>query len=159
MAQKTNAARILDTLHIDYELREYTISESDLSAEHAAESIGIDPSIIFKTLVLIGNTNDIIVALVPGNAHLDLKRIAKVSGQKNCQMLPLKDLERITGYIRGGCSPIGMKKQFPTFLDSAALEKGQIIISAGKRGSQLLLGAEDLIKAANATVAPITKDE
>ena len=157
MSQKTNAARILDQLNIDYELREYEVDENDLSAEHVAESLGISAENLYKTLVLKGSQEPYFVALIPGDAHLDLKKVAKASGNKNCELLPLKDLTKITGYIRGGCSPIGMKKDFPTYIEEIATLQEKVIISAGKRGFQLVLSPEDLQKSTNAVFVDLVQ--
>ncbi|MDR3007729.1 MAG: Cys-tRNA(Pro) deacylase [Sphingobacterium sp.] len=150
MSSKTNAVRLLDTAGISYELREYEVDEQDVSAEHVAETLGLSLETLYKTLVLKGNKDPYIVAVIPGNAHLDLKKIAKASGNKNCEMLPMKDLLSVTGYIRGGCSPIGMKKQFPTFIEEAAQLETHISVSAGKRGLQMVLNPLDLASIAHA---------
>jgi len=150
MSNKTNAVRLLDTAGINYELREYEVDEQDVSAEHVAESLGLSPETLYKTLVLKGNKDPYIVAVIPGNEQLDLKKIAKASGNKNCEMLPQKDLLSVTGYLRGGCSPIGMKKQFPTFIEEAAQLETHISVSAGKRGLQMILNPMDLAKIAQA---------
>lgn len=155
MSHKTNAARILDELNIHYELRKYPVDENDLSALHVAEAIGEDPEKLYKTLVLKGQKDPYLVAVIPGNAQLDLKKIAKASGNKNCEMLPMKDLLSVTGYVRGGCSPIGMKKHFPTFIEEIVTLQESVIISAGKRGLQLILRPEDLINISKATVADL----
>lgn len=155
MSHKTNAARILDELNIHYELRKYPVDENDLSALHVAEAIGEDPEKLYKTLVLKGQKDPYLVAVIPGNAQLDLKKIAKASGNKNCEMLPMKDLLSVTGYVRGGCSPIGMKKYFPTFIEEIVTLQESVIISAGKRGLQLILRPEDLINISKATVADL----
>ncbi len=144
MSQKTNAVRLLDQMKIDYQLREYEVDEHDLSAEHVAESLGISAENLYKTLILKGQKDPFLVAIIPGNAHLDLKKLAKVSGNKSCEMLPLKDLLTVTGYIRGGCSPIGMKKLFPTYIEEMATVAPEIMISAGKRGLQIVLNPEVL---------------
>lgn len=144
MSHKTNAVRFLDTAKVNYELREYEVDDHEVSAEHVALSLGLLPETLYKTLVLKGNIDPYIVAVIPGNAQLDLKKIAKVSGNKNCEMLPMKDLLAVTGYIRGGCSPIGMKKLFPTFIEEAAQLETEISVSAGKRGLQMILNPNDL---------------
>lgn len=155
MLPKTNAVRILDTMKISYTLREYEVNEHDVSAEYVAEKIGVEPEKLYKTLVLKGNMIPFIVAVIPSSAQLDLKKIAKVSGNKHCEMLLMKDLLAVTGYIRGGCSPIGMKKQFPTYIEELAQTEEQIIISAGKRGLQLVIVPEDLQKAVHAEFADL----
>jgi len=144
MSHKTNAVRLLDTAKVNYELREYEVDDHDVSAEHVALSLGLLPETLYKTLVLKGNIDPYMVAVIPGNAQLDLKKIAKASGNKNCEMLPMKDLLAVTGYIRGGCSPIGMKKLFPTFIEEAAQLETEISVSAGKRGLQMILNPNDL---------------
>ncbi|MGU9939191.1 Cys-tRNA(Pro) deacylase [Empedobacter brevis] len=154
---KTNAVRILDKHQIPYELREYEVDEEHVDAMHVAESLGVNPEGIYKTLILKGNVEPYIVAVIPANTHLDMKKFAKVSGNKNCEMLPLKDVLNVTGYIRGGCSPIGMKKQFPTYIEELAILQDRICISAGKRGLQILLNAEDLKPLIGAQFADITQ--
>ncbi len=144
MSKKTNAVRILESQNINFELREYEVDENDLSAEHVAESLGISAEKIYKTLILKGQKDPFLVAVIPGNAQLDFKKLAKASGNKNCEMLPLKDLLATTDYIRGGCSPIGMKKAFPTYIEEMATLENEIIISAGKRGLQIILDPKDL---------------
>lgn len=155
MVHKTNVARILDAHNISYELREYEVDEEDLSAVHVAKSIGIDAGKIYKTLVLKGQKDTYLVAVLPGNAQLDLKKLAKASGNKNCEMLPMKDLLAVTGYIRGGCSPIGMKKQFPTFIEETAILEEKITISAGKRGLQVVIDPNELASVTSAQFADI----
>lgn len=144
MPKKTNAVRILESQNIAFELREYEVDENDLSAEHVAESLGISAEKIYKTLILKGQKDAFLVAVIPGDAQLDFKKLAKASGNKTCEMLPLKDLLATTGYIRGGCSPIGMKKNFPTYIEEIATLEDEIIISAGKRGLQIILNPNDL---------------
>ncbi|MFN3019396.1 Cys-tRNA(Pro) deacylase [Chryseobacterium sp. TY3] len=144
MSKKTNAVRILESQNITFKLREYEVDENDLSAEHVAESLGISADKIYKTLILKGQKDPFLVAVIPGDAQLDFKKLAKASGNKNCEMLPLKDLLATTGYIRGGCSPIGMKKNFPTYIEEIASLENDIIISAGKRGLQIILNPKDL---------------
>jgi Cys-tRNA(Pro)/Cys-tRNA(Cys) deacylase len=155
MIHKTNAIRILDAHKINYELKEYEVDEDDLSAVHVAKLIGIHPDKIYKTLVMKGQKDPYLVAVIPGNAQLNLKKIAKVSGNKNCEMLPVKDLLAVTGYIRGGCSPIGMKKQFPVFIEETATLEEKIIISAGKRGLQIIINPNELALVTGAQFADI----
>lgn len=156
MIIKTNAARILDKLDIPYELRTYEVDiEEHKSAVDVAVAIGIDPEKIYKTLVLKGQKDPYIVAVIPGNAQLDLKKIAKASANKNCEMLPMKDLLSVTGYIRGGCSPIGMKKQFPTYIEELSTLEDNIVISAGKRGLQIVIHPLDLAKAIEISFADL----
>ena len=158
MSSKTNAVRLLDTAGIPYELREYEVDEQDVSAEHVAKTLGLSLETLYKTLVLKGNKDPYIVAVIPGNAHLDLKKIAKASGNKNCEMLLMKDLLSVTGYIRGGCSPIGMKKQFQTFIHETASEYETIMCSGGKIGYQVELSLEQLQKVVRVTTADVIVD-
>lgn len=141
---KTNAARILESVSIPFELRTYEVEGEHQSAVEVAEAIGVNPELIYKTLVLKGQKDPFLVAVIPSSANLDLKKIAKASGNKNIEMLPMKDLLATTGYIRGGCSPIGMKKHFPTYMEELALLEDKIIISAGKKGVQLVINPTDL---------------
>lgn len=152
---KTNAARILDRMKRGYELVAYTVDEEDLSAAHLAMQLGIDPGRIFKTLVLKGDKTGYLVCIVPGDADLDLKKAAKASGNKSCSLISVKDLRAVTGYIRGGCSPLGMKKRFPAYIHQSALDWDRIYVSAGQRGVQLLLAPGDLIAAAEAVKADL----
>jgi Cys-tRNA(Pro)/Cys-tRNA(Cys) deacylase len=147
---KTNACRILDKHHITYELREYAWSEEELDAVSVARKIGLPPEQVFKTLVLMGDALKYFVAVIPANAELDLKRTAKLTGNKSCAMLPVKELLPLTGYIRGGCSPVGMKKLFPTFIDVSAQTFDIISMSPGQRGQQVLLSPNDLASVINA---------
>ena len=153
--KKTNAARILDGLGIDYEIKTYEVDETDLSAVHVAEVSGLNIEMIFKTLVARGDKTGIIMAVIGGGEELDLKALAKASGNKSVEMIALKELLPLTGYVRGGCSPLGAKKNYPVCIDSRALTLEKISISAGLRGMQLVLSPHDLVKALNATVANI----
>ncbi|CAI3302138.1 Cys-tRNA(Pro) deacylase [Enterococcus cecorum] len=141
---KTNAIRIVEQKKIPYQEHTYTFSEDDLGAKHVAEELNQNEAQIFKTLVAVGNKTGPVVAVIPSNQELDLKKIAKESGNKKVEMLHLKDLENLTGYIRGGCSPVGMKKLFPTYFDQSALNFATIMVSAGKRGVQMELAPNDL---------------
>lgn len=152
---KTNAARVLEAAKIPFELRTYEVVGEHQTALDVANAIGVRPEMIYKTLVLKGQKDPFLVAVIPSDAHLDLKKIAKASGNKNCEMLPMKDLLPTTGYIRGGCSPIGMKKPFPTYLEEMASLEEQIIISAGKKGVQLVISPEDLQRVIGATLADL----
>lgn len=143
---KTNSARILDQQGIKYELLSYDVDESDLSAIAVAGKLKQNIDQVFKTLVLRGDKSGIFVCIIPGGEELDLKKAAHVSGNKNVAMIPMKDILTITGYIRGGCSPIGMKKAYPAFIDESCLLYDFIFISAGLRGLQLKLKPDDLIK-------------
>ena len=154
--EKTNAARLLDRAKIVYDLIPYEVDENDLAARHVAESLGEDIRTVFKTLVLEGDRNGYLVCVVPGNHEVDLKAAARVSGNKKVEMLPMKELLPTTGYIRGGCSPIGMKKRFPTFIHSSCEECDYIYISAGVRGLQIKISPADLISYVGAEVAEIS---
>ncbi|MCC8146388.1 MAG: Cys-tRNA(Pro) deacylase [Bacteroidales bacterium] len=142
---KTNAARILDKAGISYQLIPYEVDESDLSAVHVAQQLGEPVEQVFKTLVLKGDKSGYFVCIIPGAEELDLKKAAKISGNKKCDMIPMKDLLNITGYIRGACSPIGMKKLFPTYIDDSCMNFERIYISAGQRGLQISLAPQELI--------------
>ena len=144
--EKTNAMRILDANAIDYQVVTYEVDESDLSATHVAEQLQQDPDQLFKTLVLEGNKTGYFVCIIPGSSELDLKKAALISQNKNCHMIPMKDLLNITGYIRGACSPIGMKKELPTYIEETVELYDSIFISAGKRGYQIEIKPNDLIK-------------
>ncbi len=150
--EKTNAARLLDKAGISYQLISYTVDETDLSAIHVAEQLNQPVERVFKTLVLKGDKIGHFVCIIPGAEDLDLKKAAKISGNKNCDMIPMKDLLYITGYIRGACSPLGMKKHFPTFIHESCLGFDTIYVSAGKRGLQLHVNPADLIAEVKATV-------
>ncbi len=154
---KTNAARILDTLGISYELKTYEVDESDLSAVHVAESVGMPIEMVYKTLVCCGDKNGVLMAVIPGGGELDLKALAAASGNKRVEMVHLKEVFGLTGYIRGGCSPLGAKKDYPVYLDASAEQQEVIAISAGKRGEQIILKPADLITAAKATVAAVSR--
>lgn len=152
---KTNAARLLDAAGIQYELIPYAFTEDDLSAQHVAAELGEDIDRVFKTLVLRGDRSGCFVCVIPGEFEVDLKVAARISGNKSCEMLHLKELLPTTGYIRGGCSPIGMKKPFPTYIHESALLYDFIYISAGQRGLQLKLAPQDLIRFVGAEFYPI----
>ena len=149
---KTNAARLLDKAKVKYELIPYEVDENDLSAPHVAESLGENIDQVFKTLVLHGDKSGYFVCVIPGEHEVDLKLAAKVSGNKKCDLIPMKELLPLTGYIRGGCSPIGMKKPFPTYIHETCLNFPHIFISAGVRGLQLKLAPQDLISQSKATI-------
>lgn len=153
--EKTNAARLLDKAGIPYDLIPYTVDESNLAAEHVAEELGENIEQVFKTLVLRGDKNGLFVCVIPGNFEVDLKVAAKISGNKNCDLIPMKELLPLTGYIRGGCSPIGMKKPYPTFIHESALLYDHIYISAGLRGLQLRISPQDLLDFTGAEIYPI----
>lgn len=153
--EKTNAARLLDRAHIAYDLVPYEVDENNLAATHVAEQLGEPIEQVFKTLVLKGDRNGFLVCVVPGNGEVDLKKAARASGNKSVAMIPMKELLPTTGYIRGGCTPIGMKKRFPTFLHTTALDFDHIYISAGVRGLQLRLAPTDLISYTEAEVTDL----
>ncbi|KAA6338912.1 Cys-tRNA(Pro)/Cys-tRNA(Cys) deacylase YbaK [termite gut metagenome] len=144
--QKTNAARLLDKARILYELVSYTVDENDLSAIHVAETLGENVEQVFKTLVLHGDKTGYFVCIIPSDKEVNLKYAAKVSGNKNCEMIPMKELLPITGYIRGACSPLGMKKQLPTYIHETCLQFPFIYVSAGQRGLQLKVNPQELIR-------------
>lgn len=152
---KTNAARLLDKAKISYELIPYTVDPDNLAAEHVAEELGEDINCVFKTLVLHGERSGYFVCVIPGNMEVDLKKAAKAAGAKKAEMIPMKELLPLTGYIRGGCSPIGMKKPFPTFFHSTALDFPVIYVSAGQRGLQIKISPSDLIAFCSAQVADV----
>lgn len=155
--KKTNAARLLDAKSINYNLIEYEVDESDLSATALAKKIGQNIEQIFKTLVLRGDKTGVFVAIIPGNAEVDLKKAAKISGNKNCAMVHQKELLPLTGYIRGGCSPLGMKKPYPIYIHETCQLFDFIFVSAGQRGLQIKINPEDLIKVTSAVVSDITE--
>lgn len=153
--EKTNVMRILDAHKIKYTAKTYDCTE--LSGAEVAKLIGEDPARVFKTLVLNGERRGYLVCCIPVEAELDLKKVARASNEKRVEMLPLKDLTTVTGYIRGGCSPIGMKKPFPTFFHESATDKDYIALSAGKRGYQIALNPNDVITLTNATLVDLIK--
>ena len=153
--EKTNAARLLDAAGIEYELVPYSYSEENLSAESVAAELNEPIEQVFKTLVLRGDKTKEFVCVIPGDMEVDLKVAAKISGNKNCEMLHVKDLLPTTGYIRGGCSPIGMKKPFPTFIHESALLYDYIYISAGKRGLQIKINPQALIDFVKMGIYPL----
>ncbi|HZL09242.1 MAG TPA: Cys-tRNA(Pro) deacylase [Prolixibacteraceae bacterium] len=155
--KKTNAARLLDTKEVPYELAEYEVNENDLSAVSLAKKIGQDVEQIFKTLVLRGDKTGVFVCVISGNDEVDLKKAAKVSGNKNCDMVHQKELLGLTGYIRGACSPLGMKKPYPVYIHETCQLFDLIFISAGQRGLQLKLNPEDLIQITGAMVCDVAE--
>lgn len=152
---KTNAARLLDKAKITYELIPYEVDEADLSAIHVAGSLGENIEQVFKTLVLHGDKSGYFVCVIPGEHEVDLKLAAKVSGNKKCDLIAVKELLPLTGYIRGGCSPIGMKKCFPTYIHQTCLDYPYIYVSAGIRGLQIKISPADLIKEVKAGVCEL----
>ena len=159
MIKKTNAMRLLDSAKIKYEVLEYEVDENDLSGMHISANIGLPPKTVFKTLVAKGDKNGYAVFCIPTDRELDLKAAAEITGDKKIEMIHVKDLLSLTGYIRGGCSPVGMKKKFPTFLDESALELEKITVSAGVRGAVVFLKPSELIAYTNAKTAKITLDK
>ena len=155
MAAKTNAARWLDEQGIGHELRAYDVDPSDLAAETVAAKVGLPARQLFKTLLVEGDRNGFVFAVVPGDMELDLKAMAQASGNRKVQLVPVKDLQRITGYIRGGVTVIGAKKEFPVVADETIRDFDVISISAGMRGLQILLSPADYLRVAKATVAKI----
>jgi Cys-tRNA(Pro)/Cys-tRNA(Cys) deacylase len=153
--EKTNAARLLDRAKIAYELVPYTVDENDLSAIKVAASLGQPIERVYKTLVLKGDRNGHFVCIIQGDKEVNLKAAAKVSGNKSAEMIPMKELLPTTGYIRGGCTPIGMKKRFPTFIDATCTVFDYIYISAGVRGLQLKIDPKPLIEFVDAVVAEL----
>ena len=154
---RTNVMRLLDAAKIQYHTAEYAFDENDLSGLHAAEGIGMPPEQIFKTLVAHGDRCGYAVFCIPVCCELDLKKAAKAAGDKKIELIHVKDLLATTGYIRGGCSPIGMKKPFPTYLDETAQLYDEIGVSAGQRGCQILLAPDDLINYVNSAVCDLTE--
>ena len=154
--EKTNAARLLDRAKIVYELIPYTVDEENLAATHVAEELGEDIATVFKTLILRGDRAGHFVCVIPGDKEVDLKAAARVSGNKKCDLIPMKELLPTTGYIRGGCSPIGMKKPFPTYIDETSSLYEYIYISAGVRGLQFKINPEELTSYVKAALADIT---
>ncbi|CAM3849521.1 Cys-tRNA(Pro) deacylase [Mesobacillus thioparans] len=144
---KTNAMRILDTQKVPYEILTYDANDGKIDGVAVAGKIGRDAAQVYKTLVAVGASKNLYVFVIPVEAELDLKKAAKAAGEKKVEMLPVKDIQKFTGYIRGGCSPVGMKKNYPTFLDGSAQELETIIVSAGKIGFQVELAPEQLLNA------------
>lgn len=156
---KTNAARLLDQAKVAYELIPYEVDENNLAADHVADSLGEDINCVFKTLVLKGDRTGHFVCVVPGNAEVDLKKAAKVSGNKKADLIAIKELLPTTGYIRGGCSPIGMKKPFPTYFHQSCIGFEYIYVSAGMRGLQIKIAPQVLVDFVKATVVDVVADK
>ena len=154
---KTNAARKLDDLGVPYELREYQVDPNDLAAESVAAKIGLPADQVFKTLVVRGETNGVALAVIPANAELNLKALAKLTGERKIDLVPLKEVQPLTGYIRGGVTAMGGKKDYPVLLDETAILLDVISVSAGARGLQILLKPEDYIRAVNARTGDISR--
>lgn len=158
-ATKTNAVRLLETMGIEFELREYDVDPSDLSAETVAAKIGLPAEQTFKTLVARGDRVGVILAVVPGNAALDLKALARCAGDKKVETVPLKDVEPLTGYVRGAVTALGLKHSYPVFVDEFAQIYDIISVSAGTRGLQILLPPQDYIRACGGSWASISADK
>jgi Cys-tRNA(Pro)/Cys-tRNA(Cys) deacylase len=156
---KTNAARALDTLGIRYELRDYEVDESDLSAETVARKVGMPAEQVFKTLVARGDRNGVCLAVVPGNAELDLKALARLTGDRKADTVPLKEVQPLTGYIRGGVTALACKKDYPVFVDETFELFDAVAVSAGVRGTQIVLAPADYLRATKAKVGAIAKDK
>lgn len=154
---KTNVMRLLEQAGIQYKAEEYEYDEDDLSGVHAAKVLGIDPDMMFKTLVARGDKNGIMVFCIPVAEELDLKKAAKAANDKKIELVHVKELLGLTGYIRGGCSPIGMKKKYPTYIEETALLFDEISVSAGTRGCQVMLNPEELIEYVGAVACEIVK--
>lgn len=155
---KTNAVRLLEGAGIAYELREYRVDEEDLSAVRVAESIGLPPEQVFKTLVARGDRNGVLLASIPANAELDLKAVASASGNKKVELVPLKEVLGLTGYVRGGVSPVGTRKPYPLYLDETADLWDVISVSAGARGVQMLVAPDDLARVVQTMRCAIAKE-
>lgn len=156
---KTNAARLLDSLKISFSIREYEVDPDDLAAESVAAKIGLPPEQVFKTLVARGDRTGVLFAVVPGDQQLDLKALARVTNDRKCETVPLKDVQPLTGYIRGGVTALAAKKDYPVFADETIELFDVISVSAGMRGAQLLLGPADYLRATNAKTGPIARSK
>ena len=155
---KTNVARVLDSKKIPYSLIPYTVDENNLAAQHIADELGENIEQVFKTLVLHGDKSGYFVCVVPGNCEVDLKKAAKLSGNKKAEMIPMKDLLSVTGYIRGGCSPVGMKKPFPTWFHNTCLNFDYIYLSAGVRGLQIQVNAKNIVDLVKASIGDLVTE-
>lgn len=152
----TNVTRLLTAAGIEYEAREYDVDESDLSGTHAAEMLNWPPEQLFKTLVLKGQKSPVFVCVIPATEEIDLRKAAKAAGEKKCEMLHMKELLQTVGYVRGACSPIGMKKRFPTYIDETAELFSRIAVSAGVRGTMIIVNPIELIEYVGASTADLT---
>jgi Cys-tRNA(Pro)/Cys-tRNA(Cys) deacylase len=157
MAAKTNAARLLDQLGVTYEIREYEVDPNDLAAETVAAKIGFPPEQVFKTLVARGERNGAVMAVIPGDQELDLKALAAAAGERKIQLAPVKELQALTGYIRGGVTALAAKREFPVFVDETIELFDTVSVSAGVRGLQILISPSDYIRAVQATVVPLAQ--
>jgi len=156
---KTNAMRILDRLGIHYEIRQYEVDPDNLLAEHVAEAIGMPPEQVFKTLVARGDRSGVLLAVVPANAEVDFKALARLSGNRHVEMVALKEVQPLTGYIRGGVTALACKRDYPTYVEEEMQLFDVVSVSAGVRGTQLLLSPADYLRATNATAGPISRNE
>jgi len=156
---KTNAARLLDSLGIQYELREYEVDPEDLAAESVAKKIGFPPEQVFKTLVVRGDRNGVCLAVVPGDAEVDEKALARLTGDRRVEMVPLKEVQPLTGYIRGGVTALAAKRDFPVYVDETIELFDQVSISAGARGTQILLAPADYLRAVNGSIGAIARQK
>lgn len=159
MAEKplvTNAMRLLKAAGIEFEVRTYEVDENDLSGVSVAKKVGMPPEEVFKTLVLRGEKNGVLVCVLPVELEVDLKKLAQAAGEKKVEMVAMKELLGLTGYIRGGCSPVGMKKKYPTYIDETCLLSERIAVSAGVRGAQMIVATDALIRYVGATVCEVT---
>jgi len=154
---KTNACRILDALGIHYEMRDYEVDPEDLAAETVAAKIGMPPEQVFKTLAVRGDRNGVCVAMIPGNYELDFKALAQLTGDRKIEMVPLKDVQNVTGYIRGGVTALGMKKDYPVFVDETMQLWDAVSVSAGQRGTQIILAPDEYLKATSGTYGEISR--
>ena len=156
---KTNACRILDSLGVHYTLRDYEVDPDDLSAETVAAKVGMPPEQVFKTLAVRGDRNGVSVAVIPGNFELDLKALAALTGDRKVELLPLKEVQSVTGYIRGGVTALGMKKDYPVFVDETMEIWDEVAVSAGVRGTQIVLSPAEYLRATSATIGEITRQK
>lgn len=158
MGGKTNATRILERLGIRFEVRDYVVEEADLSAVTVAAKVGMAPEEVFKTLVARGETTGVLMAVIPASSELDLKALARASGDRRVELVPLKQVQPLTGYVRGGVTALGCKKTYPVFADETLEICDQVAVSAGIRGRQIVLAPADYLRATGATTAAITRD-
>jgi Cys-tRNA(Pro)/Cys-tRNA(Cys) deacylase len=156
---KTNACRILDSLGVHYTLRDYEVDPDDLSAEAVAAKVGMPPEQVFKTLAVRGDRNGVSVAVIPGNFELDLKALAALTGDRKIELLPLKEVQSVTGYIRGGVTALGMKKDYPVFVDETMEIWDEVSVSAGVRGTQIVLSPAEYLRATSATIGEIARQK
>jgi Cys-tRNA(Pro)/Cys-tRNA(Cys) deacylase len=156
---KTNACRILDSLGISYKLSEYAVDPDDLSAENVASKVGLPPEQVFKTLAVRGDRNGVSIAVIPGNYELDFKALARLTGDRSVEMVPLKEVQNVTGYIRGGVTALGTRKDYPVFVDETIELWPEICVSAGQRGLQIIVAPADYLRATSATVGEIAREK